>query len=410
MSRSPWTRPRDRIAAVVIVLLVAAALVAVWATSDSRATHSTTAAEPEATLPQPAGVPQAVTELWREKSSATPVPVADGSTAVTGQAGVVTGRDPMTGKARWSYGRDLDLCTMGGEWTSAVAVYRRGDGCSEVTRLGIDTGRRLAQRNGDAESPTRLLGDGAHVVATGERVLNVWSPDLIRTMEFGTVPAPVEPGRQPRTGCRFGSVTFTSGNIGVLERCPDDGADRITVFKSTQAPKDGRSDEPVVVFSEVLPGADAQVIAVTGGEKPLAAVLLQHTRQLVVYDHKGKVTAQYPIRVPEEDLRTDPQAHATPTTRVGADFVWFSGSASVALDGTTLEPLWTLPGTLGPGYRFAGTLVVPVPDGVAVLNRSTGRVDRVVAVDRQGYRGPVRLGSLGPVLLEQRGETLVALR
>lgn len=391
------------------MLLVAAALVAVWATSDSRATHSASGPEPT-TLPPLTAVPQQLTELWREQSPATPDPVADGSTAVTGNAGVVTGRDPATGKARWSYGRDLDLCSVGSAWSSAVAVYRRGDGCSEVTRLAIDTGRRLAQRNGDTEFPTRLLGDGTHLVATGERVLNVWSPELIRTMEYGTVPAPVEPGRQPRTGCEFGSVTFAAGNIAVLERCPGDGADRITVFKSTQAPKDGRSDSPVVVLSEVLPAGDAQVVAVTGGEKPVAAVLLRHTRQLLVYNAKGKVTAQYPISVPDRELRADPPAYATPTTRAGADFVWFTGSASVALDGTTLKPLWTFPGATGPGYRIAGSLLVPVPEGLAVVDRSTGKVDRVVGVDRRGYRGPVRLGSVGPVLLEQRGETLVALR
>jgi hypothetical protein len=35
---------------------------------------------------------------------------------------------------------------------------------------------------------------------------------------------------------------------------------------------------------------------------------------------------------------------------------------------------------------------------------------RTVAVNRGDYQGPVALAALGPVLLEQRGPTVVALR
>jgi hypothetical protein len=54
--------------------------------------------------------------------------------------------------------------------------------------------------------------------------------------------------------------------------------------------------------------------------------------------------------------------------------------------------------------------VVPVPGGLAVRNADTGAPLSTVALDRGGWHGPVRLGSIGPVLLEQRGPTLVALR
>src|SRR5690606_24613757 len=101
----------------------------------------------------------------------------------------------------WHYERDLPLCTVGEAWSSALAVYRKSSGCSEVSRLDLATGRLQAQRNGDAELGTRLLSDGTHVLATGRKLLNVWSRDLIRTMEYGRVPAPVEPDRQHRPGC-----------------------------------------------------------------------------------------------------------------------------------------------------------------------------------------------------------------
>jgi hypothetical protein len=59
---------------------------------------------------------------------------------------------------------------------------------------------------------------------------------------------------------------------------------------------------------------------------------------------------------------------------------------------------------------MAGAPVLPVPNGLVELNPADGRVLRTVAVNRGDYQGPVTLAALGPVLLEQRGPTVVALR
>lgn len=82
----------------------------------------------------------------------------------------------------------------------------------------------------------------------------------------------------------------------------------------------------------------------------------------------------------------------------------------MALDSRTLTPLWTIPDTLGAGTIFADKLVVPVRGGLAVHDPNTGERLRVLPVDRHDYRGEVVLDSVGDVLLEQRGDTLVALR
>ncbi|MQA61072.1 MAG: PQQ-binding-like beta-propeller repeat protein [Actinophytocola sp.] len=419
------------------MLAVAAAGLLIWATSDRSATHSTTAAAPEQPLDPPSEMPAKLTELWRAASAATPEPVAAGATVVTGDGGAVVGRDALTGRQRWAYQRDLPLCTVGAGFSDAVAMYSSegpvGAGCSEVTKLDIDTGDRAAQHNGDAQPGTRLLSDDEHLLVTGETLINVWSRDLIRTMEYGTVPAPVEPNRQPRSGCRYGSITIADGKVGVIERCPGDDGARLTVFETTNT-VDGetRSDEPKVRFSEVLPDQDARVIAIAGKagdeedeadadsdetdedkdaeDRFLIAVAFEDPQRLMIYDEKGKRRAQYALDLPEGELSGDPEDQVVPVSRTEEGIHWFTGSATIALAADDLMPQWTLRSTVGPTTRFAGQTLQPIRDGLAVIDENTGKVRRTVSVDRDDYRGPVTLGSLGPVLLEQRGETLVALR
>ncbi|MGH3826414.1 MAG: PQQ-binding-like beta-propeller repeat protein, partial [Pseudonocardiaceae bacterium] len=71
---------------------------------------------------------------------------------------------------------------------------------------------------------------------------------------------------------------------------------------------------------------------------------------------------------------------------------------------------WTRPGSLGAGTVVDGALLLPVPGALAVLDAATGQQLGALPVDRGGYRGPVSTASSGAVVLEQRGNTLVALR
>jgi hypothetical protein len=401
--RSPWRRGRDYVAVASLVVACLVAGVAVWTFSDARATTLTTA-EPAAPLPPaPEDVPGTLTEIWRAPSPATPVPVSESAAVVTGNGGDVVGRDPLTGEERWRYSRELPLCTIGGEWGTALALHRKGEWCSEVTQFDPATGSRTAQRNGNAELGTRLVSDGSHVTTTGDRLLNTWRNDLVRSMEYGTVPALVNAGKQPRTGCTFGTVAAADDKVGVIEQCPQDPADRLTVYKATGED----SDEPEVVFSVVLPGRSAKLVALTGDA---AAVALPQRKQLVLYGPEGDQRQAYPLDLPPADLAADPPGGVVPTGSGRSGIYWFTGSRTVALGRTDLTPRWTVSGTLGPGVLFAGQLVVPIPGGVAVLDEATGKTIRTVAVHRQGYEGPVRLGVAGPMLLEQRGDTLVALR
>jgi hypothetical protein len=98
------------------------------------------------------------------------------------------------------------------------------------------------------------------------------------------------------------------------------------------------------------------------------------------------------------------------TSKAGDAIYWFTGSKTMALSLDTLTPRWTLNSAVGPGVLFANQLVIPIKGGLDVLNPADGSTIRTIGVDRGGYTGPVQLNSMGPVLLEQRGSVLAALK
>jgi hypothetical protein len=142
----------------------------------------------------------------------------------------------------------------------------------------------------------------------------------------------------------------------------------------------------------------------------LTAVVLPEQKLLVVYNGDGSQRAAYPLDVPAADLAQDPAGGVEATTQTTQNMYWFSGSKVMALSRDDLSPRWTLSSASGPGISFAQQLVVPIKGGLAVLNENDGSTIRTVGVDRRGYAGVVRLGAAGPVLLEERGTTLTALK
>jgi len=417
--RAERRSPRD--ALVVVVLMVAVAVtVALYAVHSPAAnTTSVTATGPIPAVPDvPGDVPPRLTELWRAPSAATTDPLAVGPVVVTGDAdpgavdrrvgdndratGTVTGRDPLTGRPRWSYRRDLPLCTVGSSWGSALAVYRRGDFCSEITALTAGTGARGPQRNSDTHPPTRLFGVGDLIAANGPGYLEVWRSDLVRTLMYGSTRADAQPDRQPHEGCRHVAAAGTDDRLAVLERCPGEPTDRLTVLR----PDGKEPDRPELEFSVNLPTAGAHLVAVSTDR---VAVLLPNPTRLSIRDSQGNEVIAYPIDLPATDLAGDPPDGTAPTTDAVGVQLWWTGSRTVALEASELRPEWTVPAALGPGIPWAGRIVVPVPGGMAVLDTDTGAALHTLALDRGGWHGPVRLGSIGPVLLEQRGPTLVAL-
>jgi hypothetical protein len=407
--RPPRVRPERRrrgdvvVAVALAVLLVGSAIV-LWTTSDAAHTASRPAAEPVAAPPPATQLPVAVTEAWRAASGATVAPVVAGPAVVTADGDRVVGRDARSGEERWSYERDRPLCTVAAGFPRAddgmgrvLALYARGsDWCSELTALRPDTGARAGASNPDMRPGTRLLASNSSVVATGADYLEVMRSDLVKTLEYGAVPTPVQVGRQPRPGCSHASTAIGAGRLGLVERCPDEASDRLTLVAADG--EDG-AEEPDVDFSVPLPGTGAVLVAVSAER---VAVALPGPPRLLQYDHAGQLVGEHALDVPEADL-TGPPAVVADEERV----TWWTGSQTISLAPLDLTPQWTMPDALGPAVSYAGGLLVPVPDGLRVLDPAAGTALRTIPVDRPA--GPVRLAALGEVLLEQRAGEVVAL-
>lgn len=429
-TRTRFRRKRDYFAVIVIVLALVAGTALWWRFSDARATVSDVGSSNVTAPPRPTSVPATMSELWRAASSATTEPVVVGPSAVTGDGHQVLGRDPVTGAVRWSYTRDnLDLCTVAAAWGKAVAVYHKARNCSEVTALDGVTGHRGPQRNGDAEMGTQLLYDGTYLTTTGTKLIDTWRSDLVQTQQYGTLTAVVNHDKQPRTDCVFKSEAASAGAIAVIERCPGDQFDRLTVLKPGGTDNDG--EKPNVVFSVQVPGGDGRIVGLTDQR---AAVALANPNRLVVWDNQGSQVETVPLTLPDADLagaskqlvqpttaatctqQLDPAGNCesgswSTTTAAGAKVItWYTGSQVIALNPASMTPLWTVDGAIGPGTVYADKILVPVKDGLVVLDPLTGAKAGTVALDRKGYQGTVRLSTLGSVLLEQRGGTVVALR
>lgn len=410
-----WRTRADYVAVALIAVVSVVAAVLTWAFSDARATTSVTGPSSWDQLPEVVALPPTLSEVWRARSGASLSPVVvqtpvketgeeKPSTVVTGDGGEVNGRDPLTGDVRWTYKRDLPLCTVSTGWGRAMALYSKGTNCSELTSLDGITGERKAQRNGDAEPGTALLNEGSHLITTGSKFVEVYRrDDLVRSLEYGGLRAIVNPNKQPRVGCTYGSVAVTSGRFAMVERCPEDSFDRVSVLK----PNPDKSDEPKVFTSLLTGGKNAQVVAVTD---KLVAVAMPNPSRLVVFDvESGNQISDVPIDVPAADF-VDPPSHVSRGFATKTNVFWFTGSKTIALSLENLTPLWTADGTLGAGTTLAGRAVIPVKEGLRVYEQATGAVVGTIRVGREGYTGPVQLATAGPVVLEQRGETLVALR
>ncbi|WP_040791733.1 Rv3212 family protein [Nocardia paucivorans] len=405
---APERRTRaDVIAAAAIAVVLVIAAVSAWACSDARGAESITATESVTRPPNADRLPTRPKELWRAPDTADDRVLTSEGVVVTADGGTVTGRDPGTGAQVWRYRRDLPLCGVESQFGMVIAVYRDDRGCSQTTMLSGQDGRRRTARSSHMDDTIRLSTDGTYVLALGPRRLEMWRSDLVRTLEYGYVDARVNPKTQPRQGCSLISAASSPSRLAVLERCPNEPANRLTVLDP--APEDNTVPEEFGTHVLEEPDADspdARVLAVSDtrivlylpgveGPKPQAP-------RLKVLDATGNSLVVHELSAPLT-------ASAT-TTRIGSGYFVFTGNSVIALHAGTFDPMWTAPHALGGPALMAGRLLVPVPDAIAALDPSTGAVTTRIPVSRKDHDGsPISIGVLGTTIFEQRGGELVAL-
>ncbi|MBM7460146.1 hypothetical protein ACIBED_06155 [Rhodococcus coprophilus] len=401
---APERRTRtDLLVAATLVATVLVAASVVWFRSDARGTTSITWGEPVSSLPAAGALPDDLVEVWEAPSDATSVPVALGGTVATAHAGAVVGRDPLTGDERWRYERNRPLCAVAGAWGSVVSVYRDARGCGQVTALEADSGARDVQRTSHADDEIRLFDAGSYVISLGDTRLEMWRSDLVRTVEYGYVDAPVNPRAQPRSGCTLISADAGSSRLAVLEQCPNEPANRLTLLDPS--PDDNQKPEQYAssVLPEAAPGAGARIVAVLGER---TAVYVPPgdggAPRIAVYDGSGALLDTH-------DLARAAGDNPGPATEHEGVLVWWTGVDTVALSPDDFTPEWTVENTLGTGAPMAGTLLLPVDDAVAAVDPASGDIRQRIPVDR-GDAQSVDVAVAGDLVLEQRGGQLVALR
>jgi hypothetical protein len=393
----------DMLAAATIAVVVAATVSLIWWTSDARATISRPAAVP-ATNPTPAReVPATLNQLWTAASAATTAPVVVGGTVTTGDGRQVAGRDPGTGQSRWSYARDTDLCGVSWVYHFAVAVYKDDRGCGQVSTLDGSTGRRGAARSGYANPHVRLSSDGTTVLSVGDTRLELWRSDMVRMLAYGETDARVKPSaRGLHSGCRLISAAASSSAVSVLESCANQADLRLVLLRPGK-----EDDEPQqhVVFEPGI-GANSGARVLTVRENNTAVYLPSPQPRVDVIDETGTTVSS--------TLLPKPPSSPAVVSQAGSLVTWWTGDSVMAFDASSLTLRYTIAAgettvPLGPGVMMAGKLLVPVTGAIGVYDPVNGANERYIPVNRAASSSAVVPAVSGSRVLEQRGNTVVAL-
>jgi hypothetical protein len=393
----------DVLAAVAIVAVVATAAALIWWTSDARATISRPAAGPAPSPRLAREVPASLKQIWTAPNAPTDQPVVVAGTVVTADEHAVQGRDPVTGQVRWTYSRGSDLCGVAGVYRFAVAVYRDDRGCGQVSTLEGPTGSRGPARSSYADQRVTLSSDGTTVLSAGDTRLEMWRSDMVRMLSYGETDARVKPSSKGlHTGCRLTSAAASSSAVSVLEACGRPADLRLKLLRpSKEEDEPEQHDVPEPGISE---GSGARVVAVA--ETRTAVYLPVAQPRVDIVDETGKTIAS--------TLLPKPPGSASAITRPGNLITWWTGDTVMVFDATHLTYRYSITPAgssvpVGPGTMMAGKLLVPVTDGIAVCDPATGVGEGFLPVHRPPQSSAVIPAVAGSRVLEQRGDTLVAL-
>jgi hypothetical protein len=393
----------DVLAAAVIAVVVAVAAALIWWTSDARATISRPGVGPAPTPRLAHEVPTSLKQLWTAPNAPTDQPVVVAGTVVTADGRAVQGRFPNTGQVRWTYSRDSDLCGVAGVYRFAVAVYRDDRGCGQASTIDGTTGMRGPARSSYADKQVELSSDGTTVLSAGDTRLELWRSDMVRMLSYGEIDARIKPSSKGlHTGCRLTSAAASSSAVSVLEACGRQADLRLTLLRPSK--EEDEPDTRNVAEPGIAVNSGARVLAVT--ETRTAVYLPVPQPRIDVVDETGATVGS--------TLLPAPPSPSSVVSRPGNLITWWTGDAVMVFDAANLTYRYAIKAAgpsvpVGPATMMAGKLLVPVTDGIAVCDPVTGVGEDFLPVTRPPGSSPVIPAVAGSQVLEQRGNTLVAL-
>lgn len=394
--------------AMVVVLVAAIALV----TGSARTADHRGAAETQPEYAPSTTMPTSLREEWKAPNDTVGAPLVSSSNVITTSENAITAWEAGIKSEEWSYTRDTPLCAAAYFDSRIVTVFRGPAGCSDATAFRASDGRYDGNRQSAFSEHMTAWTSWDHMLVLGPDRLELWRDDLVRTVEYGHVPAPQETGQQPRSGCSFQSANLNSENFAVAERCPGEDTVRITVSKAV--PEDSRVPEEASStltdldqfhFISLTESNDSVGLALRGGQWMLARV-----------DSNGSATSLGTIDH-EPALKPSPET----VSQDPAQFRWFDGETTHAFDARTGDLSWTMQGATGPGHGFGFTpteqqerftpsrAIIPSRGALNFVDIDTGEVESSFEMDLGSQRGePVGLAQIGNILYVQSDGVLTA--
>jgi len=424
----------DRLVAALIAVVVLGVGVLIYLNSDIRATASIVG--PTAGAPSsPTALPATLAQRWILPTNPDLGSVASPyGVVVTAADHTATGHDAVTGKFRWSYGREnLPLCAIGSGDDDALGVDRGGkvrgvmvvsqkDGfCSQVMLLDPDTGERHYYRTSPNQPGGSLTFGGPYAAWMGPTLVELWRNDLVRTIQYGDEPNPPKPDAS-HSGCTFTDIALADEQFATVEHCREHGDNaRVAINWATPDSAPDKPDGQDVFKHEPRAEVDtgsrfARLVAVT--QDRVAVLVSAPEPAVVVYDDKGKETSRTPVPIPADQIVAadglDASGGTKPTpfvldgdTRyslIGDHLIAVTSQAATVpapaettSSGSTPPPTvsalagasqssaeaatvqvddlvvqWTKPGALGLPAVIGSQLLMPVKGGLAVYLAATG--------------------------------------
>lgn len=409
MTKTPILRstPADWKATGIIAAICAIAVGGAAITANINQAHLSQAAVPgEKNAPVLADVPESLHESFSLPNQ--PVPgqyraVSAHGLTITHADHTLTATNPDGSKA-WSYERtDAELCSLSTAWGKVVASYKTGVGCGDTVAINAATGEYDGTRSAINSEKVVPISSNDRVGTVSTDRIDLWRSDMVRTVEYGAVEAKQEPEKQPHEDCTLSSALTRTENLALTESCPDKPDTTWLRFQDT-TPDDSR--EPEIAADVDIANEGARLVAV--GQKAAAVYRPGPHPTIESYNNKGeKLDSSSAEPSPAIDSGASPFAPAT--ADLPHHMTWFDGSRLYLFTPSDLAVDRIVEDAIGTPIAVADHMLVPTQEGIAVMNWSTGKTERTIAVDRGGYHGPVYLTVAGNTIVESRGDKVVGL-
>lgn len=395
----------DFVIAGAIALVVTLVAVVAIVTGSASTTEHHAAAETQPDYAPSNTLPTALNEEWNAPNDTVGAPIVSSSNVITTGANSITAWEAGIKAEEWSYSRNSPLCGATYFDSRIVTVFQGPAGCSDATAFRTSDGQYDGIRQSAFSEDMTLWSSWSHVLALGPDRLELWRDDLVRTVEYGHVPAPQESGQQPRKGCTFQSANLNSENFAVAERCPEDDTVRVTVSKAV--PEDSRVPEEV---SSTLTDLDEfHFIGLTESDDSIG-LALRGTEWMIVRIDSGGAAESLETLGGEPRLKPSPEN----VSQDPAQFRWFDGETTHAFDARSGDAEWTMQGATGPGHGFGFTpaepeeryspsrAIIPSAEALNFVNVDTGEVESSFELPLGTESGePVGLSQIGNILYVQ---------